>query len=54
MSKRQITPRMNSTILSLMVGMGQWSGAYWDDHKELEGSPIYIPKRHKFKRRNKK
>ena len=29
------------------------SSCYLND-KQLEGSPIYIPKRHKFKRRNKR
>lgn len=52
MSKKAL---MGSLLMaSMLTGYEykKWSG--FSNQKQLEGSAIYIPKRHKFKRKNKK
>lgn len=38
-------------INAIAATRNHWSAIYMDNRKGIEGSPIYIPKRHKFKRR---
>lgn len=46
MSKKAL---ISSLLMASMLG-----GYEYKNQKQLEGSAIYIPKRHKFKRRNKR
>lgn len=41
-------------IASMMSINNPYSSAYWKNIDKDNGSPIYIPKRHKFKKKNKR